>query len=58
MNAIPNVASVEISIEKQQVSVVVHDGVSIEDVKAAIVNVGKKVSGGRTIVDRQATEVA
>lgn len=45
-------------VEKQQASVVVQDGVSIEDVKSAIVNAGKKVNGERTIVDGVAEEIA
>ena len=49
VTALPNVQSVDTSVEKQKVSVAVGDDVTFDQVKLAIQNAGKQVKGGRVI---------
>ncbi|KAJ9139024.1 hypothetical protein NKR19_g7613 [Coniochaeta hoffmannii] len=49
VNSLPDVQSVETSVEKQKVNVTVADGVTFDQVKLAIENAGKHVKGGKII---------
>lgn len=51
VTALPDVQSVETSVEKQKVKVIVADDVTFDQVKLAIQNAGKRVNGGRVIED-------
>ncbi|UPK96432.1 hypothetical protein LCI18_007367 [Fusarium solani-melongenae] len=47
VTALPNVQSVDTSVEKQKVTVAVEDDVTLDQVKLAIQKAGKQVKGGR-----------
>ncbi|EXL39084.1 hypothetical protein FOCG_18297 [Fusarium oxysporum f. sp. radicis-lycopersici 26381] len=49
VTALSDVQSVETSVEKQKVNVIVADDVTFDQVKLAIQNAGKQVKGGRVI---------
>ncbi|EWY79725.1 hypothetical protein FOYG_17120 [Fusarium oxysporum NRRL 32931] len=49
VTALPDVQSVETSVEKQKVNVIVADDVTFDQVKLVIQNAGKRVNGGRVI---------
>ncbi len=57
VTALPNVESVDTSVETQKVNVVVADDVTFDQVKLAIQNAGKQVKGGRVIKGEEVTEM-
>jgi len=57
VTALSNIQSVDTSVEKQNVNVLVGEGVTFGQVKLAIQNSGKQVKGGRVKVGEVVTEV-
>ena len=53
ITALPNIQSVDTSVESQKVNVVVTDDVTFDQVRLAIQNSGKQVKGGRVIKDEE-----
>ncbi|KAH8588245.1 antioxidant and copper/iron homeostasis protein [Bisporella sp. PMI_857] len=57
VGAVPDVESIDTSVEKQKVNVVVADNVTFDQVKLAIQSAGKQVDGGRIITSEGVTEM-
>ncbi|KAJ9132074.1 hypothetical protein NKR23_g11421 [Pleurostoma richardsiae] len=58
VTALPNVQTVDTSVENQKVNVVVADDVTFDQVRLAIQNAGKQVKGGRVIESEGTTEMS
>merc|ERR1712000_171085 len=58
VTALPNVQSVNTSVEKQTVNVVTADNTTFDQMRLAIQNTGKKVKGGRVIEGESVKETA
>ncbi|EWY79748.1 hypothetical protein FOYG_17142 [Fusarium oxysporum NRRL 32931] len=57
VTALSDVQSVETSVEKQKVNVIVADDVTFDQVKLVIQNAGKQVKGGRVIEGKGVIEM-
>ena len=58
ITALPNIQSVNASVEKQRVSVVAAGDTTFDQVRLAIQNTGKKVKGSRILEGETVKEIA